>query len=210
MFPSHPLRSHCSEMSREEKAPSEAGSKMQQDLLNDTSLLPGSSAPTEVPEAKLVDPKVVERANIPEQTPESTIVMATLVEPVSPTTNLDSTALLVGKMDVEAHADQESMPPFPLRITPPIPGEMDNVAAVGGAVAAIVLGVWALLGAFITPWSGINAMLGLVLGSWGITSRYRRLAWVGIVFCLIGAVICVAQNSEAIDRALTPPPDENL
>jgi hypothetical protein len=77
------------------------------------------------------------------------------------------------------------------RIPPPIQENLDNIAAKGGAVAAMVLGSWALIGAFITNWSLINALLGLVLGLWGLSSRHSRWAGIGMVLCVISLLLCL-------------------
>ena len=64
-----------------------------------------------------------------------------------------------------------------------------NLAARGGAVASVVLGAWSILGAMITSYSVVNALLGLALGSWGMSSNIRW-AWLGIALSLAGIVFC--------------------
>lgn len=82
------------------------------------------------------------------------------------------------------------------RLMPVIPQiELENVAANGGAVAAVVLGVWALLGSFLTPWSGISAVFGMVLGIWGISSPKRKMSYVGIAICLVAMIFCSVEIS---------------
>jgi hypothetical protein len=81
---------------------------------------------------------------------------------------------------------------------PPIPQNMENVAAVGGAVGAMVLGVWSIIGSLITPWSVVNSLLGFLLGMWGTTSRHRRWSIIGIVLCLIGLFLSAVQINEII------------
>ena len=85
-----------------------------------------------------------------------------------------------------------------LRFTPPppIPEDLDNVSAVGGAVAALVLGAWSIVGSFVTPWSMVNSCLGLLLGLWGMSSRHRRWAIVGMALCLIGLLMAGVQINE--------------
>ena len=85
---------------------------------------------------------------------------------------------------------------------PPIPKHLQNISANGGSVGAIVLGVWSLLGSLMTSWSVINALLGLLLGFWGVTSQRPRLAWIGIVLCLISMFFSMIQVSEFVGRLL--------
>ena len=76
-----------------------------------------------------------------------------------------------------------------------LPPQFQNVAAKGGAVAALVLGLLAVFGAFITQWSLFNAVIGMVLGLWGLGSSMPRTAVVGILLCGIGFFLCVAVPS---------------
>ncbi len=87
---------------------------------------------------------------------------------------------------------------------PKISANMDNVSAIGGAVGALVLGFWSLIGAFITNWSIINAVLGLLLGFWGLTSYRRKMAWVGIVLCLISMFLSLIQVSDIVNTYMNP------
>ena len=91
---------------------------------------------------------------------------------------------------------------------PPIADNLDNIAANGGAVGALVLGIWSFLGAFITNWSIINGILGIVLGLWGLTSRRRRMALIGILLCLISIFLSLIQVGELVKIYMNPV-DEN-
>ena len=64
--------------------------------------------------------------------------------------------------------------------------------------AAVVLGVWSILGSLLTYWSIINGILGLALGVWGLTSKRPRTAWIGIVLCLIGTFLSTVSVGELI------------
>lgn len=99
-------------------------------------------------------------------------------------------ALAQGRVVESLTADS----PLTYTPAPPIPEDMDNVAAVGGAVSALVLGIWSIFGSFITPLSFINAVLGLLLGSWGLSSRKRRMARVGIFLCMAGIFLSFANS----------------
>jgi hypothetical protein len=92
-------------------------------------------------------------------------------------------------------------------LAPPIARNMENIAAHGGAVGAVVLGAWSLFGSFITNWSIINGILGILLGLWGLTSGRRRLALIGIVLSAISIFLCLAQVSEIIGDYLNRPKD---
>ena len=72
-----------------------------------------------------------------------------------------------------------------------LPPQFQNVAAKGGAVGALVLGCLAVFGAFVTQWSLFNAVLGLMLGLWGLSSNMSRTAYLGILLCGIGLVLCI-------------------
>ena len=85
---------------------------------------------------------------------------------------------------------------------PPIASNMENMAANGGAVGALVLGIWVVLGSFITSWSLINGILGLVMGFWGLTSRKQRMAWVGIALCLVGIFMCLVEVNQVVNEYL--------
>jgi len=74
-------------------------------------------------------------------------------------------------------------------IAPPV-----NLAARGGAIASIVLGAWSIVGAAITGYSFINALLGLVLGFWGMTSDVRW-PWLGLILSLVGLFACVIASA---------------
>jgi hypothetical protein len=79
---------------------------------------------------------------------------------------------------------------------PPVAAELEGIAANGGAVGAVVLGVWSILGSTLTSWSLINAVLGLAMGLWGLSSKRPRTAWIGIVLSVLGAFLSLAVVSE--------------
>ncbi|MCH2181867.1 MAG: hypothetical protein MK108_07670 [Mariniblastus sp.] len=73
----------------------------------------------------------------------------------------------------------------------PMPVNFQNLAAAGGSVGALVLGVWSIIGATLTPFSMINAIVGILMGFWGLTSTKKTMAIVGMVLCLIGLSLSV-------------------
>ena len=81
---------------------------------------------------------------------------------------------------------------------PPAAIELEGIAANGGAVGALVLGIWSILGSLLTFWSLINGILGLALGIWGLRSKRPRMAWIGIFLCLVGASMSLLAVSEMI------------
>ncbi len=83
-------------------------------------------------------------------------------------------------------AEQKSMPLADYRLPP----QFQNVAAKGGAIAALVLGCLSVFGAFVTQWSLFNAVVGLGLGLWGLRSNFVRTAIIGMVLCVIGLLLC--------------------
>jgi hypothetical protein len=102
----------------------------------------------------------------------------------------------LGRREIGSSITADS--PLAFTAPPPIPEDMDNVSAVGGAVGALTLGVWSIVGSFITPWAIVNSMLGILLGLWGLTSRHRRWASVGMILCGVGFVLATIQISELI------------
>ncbi len=93
----------------------------------------------------------------------------------------------VGRYAESAEATKEFQP----MVNHQLPPQFQNVAAKGGAVGALVLGCLAVFGAFVTQWSLFNAVVGLMLGLWGLSSNMSRTAIVGIVLCGIGFMLCV-------------------
>ena len=67
----------------------------------------------------------------------------------------------------------------------------DSIAANGGSIASVVLGVWAIIGSLFTTISVVNSGMGVILGIWGLSSRKKGLAVLGIVLCTVGAVACL-------------------
>ena len=75
------------------------------------------------------------------------------------------------------------------------PELLENLAAKGGAVGAVVLGGLALLGSFISSYAVINAVIGLLMGLWGLNSSHQRMAGIGMLLCLISAFFCAVEIS---------------
>ena len=67
--------------------------------------------------------------------------------------------------------------PMPQRYVPPRP----NIAALGGAYGAVVLGVFAVALAYFRWEAAIVAVVGLLMGIWGIYSPRRGWALVGML-----------------------------
>jgi hypothetical protein len=57
--------------------------------------------------------------------------------------------------------------------------------AMGGTVASLVLGVFAAAMAFIWPLAALIAVIGLLMGIWGLQSPKRNLALVGMLLCCL-------------------------
>jgi hypothetical protein len=127
------------------------------------------------------------------------IVAAEIVEAISSSAHhLSQTMIGHGQIG----ESRGSAIPLAYADVPPDPEEMDNVAAIGGAVAAVVLGAWSIIGSLITTWSIINCILGIPLGIWGLTSPRRRWATVGIALCVIGFLLSTLQINEMIQALL--------
>ena len=86
----------------------------------------------------------------------------------------------------------------------------DSVAANGGAVASITLGIWSILGSFFSSLSIINSLLGVCLGMWGLTSRQKKTAVFGILLCLMGIAACMFSLSYYVWDVALPIQDSEL
>ena len=83
---------------------------------------------------------------------------------------------------------------------PPVAVDLEGIAANGGSVGALVLGIWSILGSFLTYWSMINGILGLMLGVWGLASRKPRLAWIGILLSVVGCFMSMMEVGEIVSK----------
>lgn len=72
---------------------------------------------------------------------------------------------------------------------PPWPPGFQNLAARGGAIGALLLGLLALAGAWLTPWAAVNAVLGLMLGAWGLYSPMRRTSLIGMALSVASLAV---------------------
>ena len=57
--------------------------------------------------------------------------------------------------------------------------------AMGGTVASLVLGVFAAILSAIWPPAALIAVLGLIMGIWGLSSPRRNWALVGMLLCCL-------------------------
>ena len=83
---------------------------------------------------------------------------------------------------------------------PPVAVDLEGIAANGGAVGAMVLGIWSILGSLLTYWSMINGVMGLVLGVWGLTSKRPKMAMIGIALCIVGCFLSMMSISEIVSN----------
>lgn len=88
-----------------------------------------------------------------------------------------------------------------------LPPGLENLAAVGGAVSAMVLGVFSVIGSLLTPYAAINSVLGMLLGAWGLTSRKKKLASVGIILCGIGMLMSLFEVRRIISLFFATEPE---
>jgi hypothetical protein len=92
---------------------------------------------------------------------------------------------------------QASAPPLPANplATPSPPAlarpakTIPNYAALGGTIAALLLGTFSLLLAAFRFEAAIVALVGLVMGIWGLYSPRRGWALVGMLLCCLGISI---------------------
>ena len=79
-----------------------------------------------------------------------------------------------------------------------LPPGFENLSATGGAVGALVLGVWSVLGSLLTPYAAINSILGIILGLWGFSSQRKRLAAIGVALCIAGLIMSLFEVSRIV------------
>jgi hypothetical protein len=60
-----------------------------------------------------------------------------------------------------------------------------SMIAMGGTVASVVLGVFTALLAAVWPPAGFVAVLGLIMGIWGLYSPRRNWALAGMLLCCL-------------------------
>ncbi len=89
-----------------------------------------------------------------------------------------------------------------------------GLMAMGGTVTSLVLGLFSAILAAFWPPAAIVAVLGLVMGIWGLSSPRRNWALVGMLFCCLaiglgtfgmarGVYIRILQ-SRPIEEAISP------
>lgn len=82
---------------------------------------------------------------------------------------------------------------------PSINKSLQNLSANGGAIGALVLGVWCLVGSFVTNWSMINGILGIPLAIWGMSSHKKWMSWAGLILCVIGIFLCLIEANQLLN-----------
>lgn len=158
----------------------------------------------------------MEEKNEPEEQPKQEYV-AELIDESEAAADPDSgEAAFVEPVIVEEVTDELTLSPAAPVYSPAVapksrpqqqsalakpPEVLENLAAKGGAVGAIVLGTLALLGSFITSYAILNAVIGLLMGVWGLNSSHQRMAGVGMVLCLISAFFCAVEISSWLGSA---------
>jgi len=64
----------------------------------------------------------------------------------------------------------------------------------GGAIGGVLLGTLSIVGAFLTGYSLINAVLGLMLSAWGLNSGAKKTAKIGLLLSAIGVGLSFAMG----------------
>lgn len=103
------------------------------------------------------------------------------------------------ELTYSANTETSSVPRV-ASLAPPVASEFEGIAANGGAVAAVALGVWTIFGSMLTHWAAINGIMGFVLGIWGLSSKRPRLAWLGIILCIIGVLMIATSVNDMINK----------
>ena len=81
-------------------------------------------------------------------------------------------------------------------------------AATGGAFGSIALGVFSILGAFVSSASALTGLFGIALGIWGLTSKFLWWSVAGLALSMIGFVLSIvlAQLGLTIIEIMTQTP----
>lgn len=73
-----------------------------------------------------------------------------------------------------------------------------NIAALGGTVGALVLGVFAAVLGLFRYEAAIVALIGLMMGIWGLYSPRRGWALVGMLLCCLGIAVGTFTGARAL------------
>ncbi len=73
---------------------------------------------------------------------------------------------------------------------PPLADEFRSIAANGGAVTCLILGLIAFVGVWFTPWSAVNGVLAIPFAVWSVRSKMKLAGTIGI--CLAGIAMLIA------------------
>ena len=156
-----------------------------------------------------IEPAVAELADPSSDADEETVVASISDATPSDAPSNSLTDFFVGQSpDQQAGLNVAAASVATYRAPPPLAKSLQNLSANGGAVGALVLGIWCFAGSFMTTWSIINGFLGMVLGFWGLSSRRQKTAWVGIALCLVGILLSLADISALVNDWWNPI-DEN-
>ena len=100
-------------------------------------------------------------------------------QPVEATV-IDTLAMPLAPVAVPVYAQQRRATTAEL-----IEARRAGMMAMGGTVTSLVLGVFAAVMAFVWPLAALIAVLGLIMGIWGLQSPKRNLALVGMLLCCL-------------------------
>lgn len=89
---------------------------------------------------------------------------------------------------------------YPQELPNSYSNEFSNMASIGGAVGSVVLGAWSILSALITYFAFINSILAVVLGIYGLNSRRRLWAIVGIVLGAVGFIMSMMEVNQMLSN----------
>jgi hypothetical protein len=100
-------------------------------------------------------------------------------------------------------------PPPPHPLTTPLPPRPrvtkapTNIAAEGGAYAALLLGLFGLLLSWSLFYGALVALVGLLAGIWGIYSPRRNVALIGMLLCAVAMGLGTFTGVRQLNRYLS-------
>ena len=102
------------------------------------------------------------------------------------------------KAPLPPHALTTPQPPRPSVSRAPT-----NIAAEGGAYAALLLGLFGLLLSWSLFYGALVALVGLLAGIWGIYSPRRNVALIGMLLCAVAMGLGTFTGVRQLNRYLT-------
>ena len=134
--------------------------------------------------------------------PAGQAVEARVLEDAAPIETA-ATPIAAPPVPLPSHA----LPLHPLATPPPprpsVSRAPTNIAAEGGAYAALALGLFGLVLSWSLFYGALVALVGLLAGIWGIYSPRRNVALIGMLLCAVAMGLGTFTGVRQLNRYLT-------